>query len=146
MSSTHRYYLARIAAAVAMWALLVVSFVWWLTDEDPSLTQQAISECAALGPDIRVTLLRDDGDGTWTVIAQGGVDDTFGRGTDELLDQPAEVVYPGDVAEDLRAMALDVLGDRDPRTVSTVFNNAEITTRIVPMVANVAMFCTAIGG
>lgn len=133
--------------AMAVWILLLGWLAWFVsTDEDPTPTQQAFAYCRELGDGVRVSILSDDGDGTWTVAAVVGGEDTLGRTADEVALQPAETVYPGDTAKELRDLAYDVLEADQPFTLSTVVNDTEITTRIVPLVPGVAAFCSAIGG
>ena len=134
-------------AVMAVWALLLAGLTWVVvTDQDPTPTQQAFAACRELGDGVRVSILADDGDDTWTVAVVVGGEDTLGRSAEEVQGQPAEVAYPGQPAEDLRDLARQVLEDDEPLNLSTVVNDVEITTRIVPLVPGVAAFCSAIGG
>lgn len=133
--------------AIVLWALLLAGVAAYVTiDDDPTAAQQAIAECRELGDRLSVSILRDDGDQTWTVVATNHGLSATGRPLSDAIDQAAEDVYPGDVAQELRDLAYDVLDDDHPMTVSTVLSGTEITTRIVPIGFGVAAFCTAIGG
>lgn len=111
---------------------------------EPTPAALAITEeCQNVGPNARVSILADDGDGTWTIAHVVGDRDAAGRPPEAVIGRPAEEVYEGEVAEEFRRVGFEVLESGLPRTVSTVYLEVELTTRVTPIVSGVVAFCTA---
>lgn len=101
--------------------------------------------CSDFADNVRVTALSLDADETWTFAHVVGGPDTLGREVDEKLrGEPAEVIYPGEAADEIRQLGVEADVTKEPIEFEGEYNDVAVETRIVPVVDGLVLFCTEV--